>query len=361
MINGVRVERGALLMDDYKTDSLQLKEESERRRGGRTRIEDLSPDLQAYYAKHQGQADATPAYKKLYAKGKPPFALPRPRAVMKHIRQMTLVRSGKSYLSMLFTKRKLGYIGPSVYGWRHKLTILKWQRMTARIEREYKMLEQPPDFDAKFIYVPLAFQPEQTTCPRGDVFDDQMLMLDILASSLPPGWFLYVKEHASQWYPQSVESHQYRYRGFYERIAKLPGARLIPAGTSTFELISHAVAVATVTGTAGWEALLRRKPVLLFGYIWYMYCAGVFRVSDVSSSRAALQRIAGGFRVEEQEVLNFLGALDVVSLKVRDYKTRTFKEDALNTFDDNVRVLSQRLLQSLGLVNNHDHPTLSHQ
>lgn len=347
ILNQLTVETRVLLMEDYKTDSLLLKQKSEEMRGRKVRLEELSPDLREYYEKHRREADATPEYKTLNAKGKAPFALPRLDVVSNHIRKGTVLPVLRSYLAMFLTKRKLHYIGPSIYGWQYRRLVKKWQRDIVRIRNEYNALQVEPRLASKFIYVPLAFQPEQTTCPRGGVFDDQLLMLEILSASLPDGYVLYAKEHSTQWYPHSIESHQYRYPGFYQRIARLPNTYLIPADISSFTLIAHASAVATVTGTAGWEGLLRQKPVLLFGYVWYMYSTGVFRVTDVASCREALLRIEGGYRVSEQEIVNFLAALDVVSLKVRDYKTRTFKERPGSTLAENAHVLSNGILDML--------------
>ena len=37
---------------------------------------------------------------------------------------------------------------------------------------------------------------------------------------------------------------------------------------TNLKLIDKCKAVATITGTSGWEALIRGKPVLHFGYPW---------------------------------------------------------------------------------------------
>ena len=44
---------------------------------------------------------------------------------------------------------------------------------------------------------------------------------------------------------------------------------------SSIELIRGSVGVATITGTAGWEALFNNKPVMVFGYAWYREFKGV--------------------------------------------------------------------------------------
>ena len=68
--------------------------------------------------------------------------------------------------------------------------------------------------------------------------------------------------------------------------------------------------MATITGTAGFEALVRQKPVLVFGYPWYRGAPGLFEIRGIASCRAALQKIASGFSFSEKEVLHYLSAFD---------------------------------------------------
>ncbi|OJI07355.1 hypothetical protein BK004_01320 [bacterium CG10_46_32] len=341
MINQLTIETRALLMTDYQTDSAALRDEVKKHRSAKIGIDTLSLDLKTYYLNHLDPAiDSTPQYKKVYAKSKMPFAFPSVPTIIKHLYRLTFFNVARSYLTMILTKRKMSHIGPVLRGQSYKSKIKKWKKEIECVKKEYEALQQQPDLNKKFVYLPLSFQPEQTTCPRGDVFDDQLLMIDIISASLPEGWVLYIKEHAPQWYPKSIEAYQYRYQGYYERIACMKNTMLIPVTTSTFDLIERAQAIATVTGTAGWESLIRSKPVLLFGYIWYMYCDGVFQVQDATSCARAFEEICTGYRVESQKVINFLAALDLVSLKIKNYKTRFFVESDGITFDDNVRALT---------------------
>ena len=39
----------------------------------------------------------------------------------------------------------------------------------------------------------------------------------------------------------------------------------------------------TAGGTAGWEAVVREKPCLLFGSLWYQDCPEVFKI-DLTSA-----------------------------------------------------------------------------
>ena len=68
----------------------------------------------------------------------------------------------------------------------------RWRR---RLKKTYDRLCSDPDLSQPYIYVALHYQPEQTTSPSGGVYVHQDLMVGLLASHLPSGWKIYVKEH----------------------------------------------------------------------------------------------------------------------------------------------------------------------
>ncbi len=193
---------------------------------------------------------------------------------------------------------------------------------TGDLRREYLKLQINPDLEKKFIYVPLHYQPESSTSSLGDVFVDQILMIETLASALPKDWIIYVKEHPTQWLIRGPVYFGYRYRGYYERIASLPNVFLVPLKTDSLTLINKSQALATVTGSAGWEALLRFKPVLAFGYPWYRDCPGVFRVNNTVDSKIILASLnSKDFVFNKDHVLHYLLNFGRFSIKgyVEDY------------------------------------------
>lgn len=126
------------------------------------------------------------------------------------------------------------------------------------------------DYSRKYVYFPLHLQPELTTSALGGVFNDQVLALEILAKMIPDDWIIYAKENPKQ--TEFMRGH-----GFFERIKRIDGLRMVPLNENTFKLIEHAQFVATITGTAGWEAIRGGKPALVFGRTWYQNFEGVFK------------------------------------------------------------------------------------
>jgi hypothetical protein len=74
---------------------------------------------------------------------------------------------------------------------------------------------------------------------------------------------------------------------FYRAVSSLPSTYLVPLERDTFELIDSSVAVATITGTVGLEALCRGKRVIVFGEANYTDFAGVM-VIDARATKSDL-------------------------------------------------------------------------
>lgn len=355
ILEQIGVESRTLLINNHETSSLEVRDHYRTHQNHSYKIEDLSPDLRAYYQKHtDATQDATSEYQKRALARPAPFRTPAIRTVLKHIVRLSFFSALFSYLRMLFMKNEEQTLSVPMRGFRYKLIFNRWAALNRRLEKKYVRLQSVPDFSEKFVYIPLNIQPERTTCPQAGVYDDQLLMIETITASLPQGWKLYVKENPNQLRPANVLCRMYRYPEYYERIAKLPNVRLVSTETSTYDLIRNARAVAVATGTAGWEAILRGKPAIVFGSVWYMYCDGVFRVSDAESCAKALGAIEGGYTPDKQKVLNYLVALDKNSIRARHFRTlrydkKEYTKDDYISHEDNIINISTALSRDLGL------------
>ena len=167
----------------------------------------------------------------------------------------------------------------------------KNRKLLSYIERK----EINPDLSAKYFFFPLHFQPESTTLPQGGVFVDQLEVIRVVAASLPEGYKLYVKEHPSYWMYTHWESmEEARSRGYYDDITAIENVKLISHDFSSMELIDRCAGVVTVTGTAGFEAIFRSKPVLLFGSQAYSEFPGVFKIRFGEDCVKAVNQIING-------------------------------------------------------------------
>lgn len=353
MLNEININNRTLLLDDYQTDYLKLLKYVQNNYKKPCRFSGLSADWQEYYLKQISKhIDSTPTYLKRALNRKAPLRTPTPKAVIKNIVNFNFFAASRNYLKMLFTKIREGSFDEDLLGISYKLLMKKRERINKSSKNEYDELQVKPNLTKKFIYIPLNLQPERTTCPQGGIFDDQILMIKIVASCLPDDWIIYIKESPLQWLAANIGSYLYRYPGYYGQISKMKNTYLVPIETSTYDLINQSQAVAIATSTAGWEAILRSKPVLVFGYVWYMYCHGVFRVSDSASCQQALSEITRGFKPDQEQVLNYLAALDKNSIKAKYFRTlyrekMNFNKDDYVSVEDNVNNLTAAFYQAI--------------
>ena len=160
---------------------------------------------------------------------------------------------------------------------------------------------------------------------------------------MPAGWRLYVKEHVA-----ALLSHSHFERGrrpeYYHDLAAIPAVTLVAPETNSFALIDNARAVATISGSAGWEAVLRGKPALLFGYGWYKGCEGVFDAHTTEQVAAALNAIDQGYVVDAGKVRLYLKVLE-------EYGFEAFNVPSWGTAskippEDNARAFARELVKA---------------
>lgn len=166
-----------------------------------------------------------------------------------------------------------------------------------------------PDFSQKYFFVPLQMQPEGSTCPMAGAYCEQRLLVTLLAACLPRNILIYVKEHPTQqsMYPDG----RGRDESFYKDLLKIKQVRLIKRDQASFPLQENCIAVATGTGTAGFEAIFREKPVLMFGHHFYQFAPGVIPIRTVIDCKNAIRKIVDeGFKPELSLVRVFLKAVE---------------------------------------------------
>src|SRR3989344_1404774 len=198
-IKNMQIAGRIWLMDDIG-DHHDLKKEMEK--GNQYTIADLSPDIKDYYLR-QKSTDRSPFFFRAeYMEDRVSRlhkVLPTKKAILRNIKQGTLLKTAYLYVEMLFWKRSMPSIEPfkrSVFS--IKLQEKRWDKLKRSFKEEYEKYQIIPDYSKKYIYITLHNQPEQTTTTSGGVFVDQLLAVDMLANAIPKDWIIYVKENPLQ-------------------------------------------------------------------------------------------------------------------------------------------------------------------
>ena len=318
MFEDLSIPNRLLTYTNFWKGSDDLRKELQKNQDKNFSIKDLSSDLQEYYKLQTDPTrDATPISMKIEKNQFSGFNL--------------FLRRLKRLKNSIKNSTTLNMIKQSIN-----------RRLKQNLKKEYNSVQIKPDFSKKFIYVPLQIQPECSTSPLGGIFVDQILMIETLSASLPPNWIIYAKEHPTQWFRRGLAFSDSRYQGYYKKIAKLKNVQLIPIKTNAYTLINKSQAVATITGTGGWEAILRGKPAIIFGYPWYRDCSEIFKLKDIESCKEALKKITNGFIVKQQRIINYLKCFD--NAAVHGYFGSNLEKSSKLTKQESMNNIIQRIL-----------------
>ncbi|MBD3426538.1 MAG: hypothetical protein GF409_04850 [Candidatus Omnitrophica bacterium] len=184
--------------------------------------------------------------------------------------------------------------------------ILLRQKMRAYLLGPGYGEELPPG--QKYIYYPLHTSPEYSTQFQGTMWMDQLYTIELLAKSVPFDWVVYVKEHPA------ILTSRVRPKGFYERLERLPNVKLAPIYADTHNLIGEAEIVSVVTGTTGWEAVQRGKPLITFADNFWDVLALSRKCTDVESLSRDIQDEVERMKViteneRKSRIVRFLAAV----------------------------------------------------
>lgn len=161
----------------------------------------------------------------------------------------------------------------------HISLFLRNVRRRLKVGRVRGMYQKPVTGE-RFLLYPIHFHPEASTSILAGAYLDEYEVIRNIAFSLPEGVRLYVKDHISAWAYPSLE--------FYRRVRSLPNVRLLGPDEPTKQLIKLSLGIITLTSTVGYEALLLKKRVFLYGRVFYEFHKGVIRVVNPADLRRTI-------------------------------------------------------------------------
>jgi hypothetical protein len=149
----------------------------------------------------------------------------------------------------------------------------------------------------KYIYFPLHKEGELVQCYQSTQWHNQINTVRVLASILPMGYRLLVREHRL-----NVGQRPTRY---LRELSKIPNVTIIDAFDSQFKYLNNASVVVTESGSSGWEALLLKKRVLLLARTFYDGAGLGTKVTDPNRLNAALIDLLSRPSMEDDEAHDY--------------------------------------------------------
>ena len=282
--------------------------------------DDRSTFLEETFAKAKADPSAIPEEYHREARAflsefqeKPSYFLKSSEASTVVAKSMDVKRRGSlNFLSPKNTLRSLRFALRTVASYlanRHKddySTVKPWYELWDKLVRKvrtlwgYDDLYDTPVPGETYSFFALHSEPEAHPMVLAPFYIDQLWVAKQIARSLPLSHKLYIKDH-----PVMVG---FRPRSYYKELKKIPNMRLISPAVSSLALMAESKLTLTVTGSAGWEALLLKKPVITFGPINYSSLSGVKLCSDINCLPQLVKEQLERFSYNEGELLLFIAS-----------------------------------------------------
>ena len=219
--------------------------------------------------------------------------------VYKHLSPRSVFYNFKSYY---YNKRPYS-ISPFPYYSEYIRNIL------FNLKTRKRLLSNISDLPKKFIYYPLHVNPESSTSGYAPLLDNQLFVVELLSKSIPHDHVLVVKDH----YPM----YGFRNRKFIKAILDLPNVILAVSALHSLRFIMESALTITITGTAGFEALMLGKKSLSFAEPFYRklhpksYISNIYDLSSIIA-----KAIAEPLNISEERKQDWLCATIMNSYRV---------------------------------------------
>lgn len=170
-----------------------------------------------------------------------------------------------------------------------------------------RLLARPLNSGTAYVYYPIHYTIESNIILRSPSLIDQEPLLVYLSKILPQDISLCIKQHPG-----------YRAEGMsfaaLRRLVKYHQIHLLPMESNSWDIISGARAVVTIHGTAGFEGLLMRKPVVVLGHPPYRGWGVTEDVQALDDLPQALDRALKTV-LDNERLLDFLVSFRSIHVK----------------------------------------------
>lgn len=152
-----------------------------------------------------------------------------------------------------------------------------------------------------YFFYPLHMEPESAVEYAGYYYNDQAMLIGRIAHSLNTNQILIVKEHPQQ---EGVLMT----KKFRELKKRFPNIVYLPGRVSSYTIYPHIRCLVTLNGTAGFESWVCKRPVIVFGEVFYKDFPGVTVCQNLRELHSIIRE--GGYSVaSENDIVNYVAKI----------------------------------------------------
>ncbi len=206
----------------------------------------------------------------------------------------------------------------------------------------YEKISEKKIPDKNFVFFAPSQQPEYYGNLRTGIFEDHILVLELLKSNLPDNWAIVYKEHPFQ-FAEKYSSIS-KDKIFYKKIKKMKNVHILSQSINTYDVISKSSAIACTGSTVGVDAMMMGKPCIVFGNCWFNSCKSSINVKTNRDLEEAFKKIRDGYKPSEIDLMSFMDHIyNLSSHVVPLFIFKHFKNKFINKNFDSKKDLKQEL------------------
>ena len=141
----------------------------------------------------------------------------------------------------------------------------------------------------------------------------------MLDRALPAGWAIVFKEHPRTFRNPIAADNPRNIDQFLKLKRASNRLVFVDERLPSKDLIQKSMFVVVACGTAGWEAVVRGKPVTCFGDTWYRRMKGVYAIDPIESLIEAIESIKSNPITCLNDVRKYLASVEASSMDMRFY------------------------------------------
>lgn len=210
-------------------------------------------------------------------------------------------KAAKEFIRFFIKKNKYDKRIENIDYWLNNTHFAKEKVRNASEYKKRGIVFEDLPIGERYYYYSFHLEPEAVVLYLGDgIYENQVKLIENIASSLPVGYYLYVKDHP----------HEYAYRRAddYKRLMNIANIRLIKQSIPGKEVIKNAIGVFSINGTAGFEALLLGKQVYCYGWNYYCYAERVQYIANVRDTRSVVYSQIGQTYTDDSSFMAYINA-----------------------------------------------------
>ena len=185
-----------------------------------------------------------------------------------------------------------------------------WFLRERLIFNKFFSLFKKPGKDERYVYFPLHLIPESTTLNKSPFYTNELAVIEAISKSLPVGVKLYVKEHGAM-----VGERPF---SFYKTIKKFTNVKLVQMNhfSDPKAWITNSLGVATLSGTAAFEAAMLNIPAIMLGSTFFEEIDGISKIDSFQNIPSIIGKFSDLKQDNIDSVATYLKAIDHFGEKV---------------------------------------------